>query len=149
MNHIDEGLWILKQFSDSEYAQRAFALHPLIQDDSSLKAFFSSHDVEQIDQKVLMLAMEYRWVANNYLSFHESRNPSDIVLSPLEDVQMMLIADKVQNRKDFEKYHLGKHARSDRLEEYFKEWLERLGVTEERYENLISDIHMMTGEDMS
>jgi hypothetical protein len=46
----------------------------------------------------------------------------------------MLIADKIQNRKDFELYHLGKHERSSELDSYFKNWLERLDITEEFYQ---------------
>ena len=48
----------------------------------------------------------------------------------------MLIADKIQNRKDFELYHLGKHERSSELEQYFKNWLERLNITEEFYQEI-------------
>lgn len=52
------------------------------------------------------------------------------------DVQHMLIADKVQNRKDFECYHLGTHPRSAERLPYFKNWLEVLGISESRYQEL-------------
>lgn len=48
----------------------------------------------------------------------------------------MLIVDKVQNRKDFELYHLGKHKRSNELNQYFKNWLERLSISEDKYHHL-------------
>jgi hypothetical protein len=57
----------------------------------------------------------------------------DIRLSPLKDVNDMLIADKIQNRKDFELYHLGTHDRSEQLDQYFKNWLEKLEVSEDFY----------------
>jgi hypothetical protein len=46
----------------------------------------------------------------------------------------MLIADKVQNRKDFELYHEATHPRSKELAMYFRLWLEKLGVSEENYQ---------------
>jgi hypothetical protein len=81
--------------------------------------------------------MEYRRVANNYLSKRMINSIDEIELSPLKDVNDMLIADKVQNRKDFELYHLDTHERSDVLDQYFKNWLIRLGITEERYQELV------------
>ena len=45
----------------------------------------------------------------------------------------MLIADKIQNRKDFQLYHLGTHTRSEQLDQYFKNWLEKLEVSEDFY----------------
>lgn len=42
------------------------------------------------------------------------------------DLNDMLLADKIQNRKDFRMYHLGKHERSDELEAYFNLWIEWL-----------------------
>jgi hypothetical protein len=61
--------------------------------------------MEQVDKRVLLLAVEYRNIANEYLSHKPSTN--DVHLSPIKDVNTMLIADKIQNRKDFEIYHKG------------------------------------------
>ena len=38
----------------------------------------------------------------------------------------MLIADKVQNYKDFLLYHKNTHERSDELDEYFNSWFKIL-----------------------
>lgn len=151
MNHIDEGLWILKQIGASESAQRAFALHPVVQEDAALLEFASSHnfndEIETIDAYVLMLAMEYRFVANNYLaSCPTVASIADIRLSPLKEVNQMLIADKVQNRKDFEIYHLKTHPNSERLSLYFNEWLQRLEVSESQYQLLVQQIKVSTGQ---
>jgi hypothetical protein len=143
INHIDEGLWILQQIKASQLAMRAYILHPLIQGDSEFLEFFRkmcdpNDDLHQIiDSRVLALAIEYRSVANEYLS----QKPSGIIrLSPLKDVNDMLIADKIQNRKDFELFHEEHHERNDRLSEYFKEWLSALGVSEELYQQVKKEL---------
>lgn len=125
MNHIIEGLAILRYINASTQAKAAFAIHPLIQADEDLVANFDKvHRV--IGGDVLMLAMEYRSVANEYLSKRTIFSLNEIRLSPLKDVNDMLIADKVQNYKDFILYHHGTHPRSKELHEYFKNWLDRL-----------------------
>jgi len=119
MNHIDEGLIVLDAIGAEEIAKRAYCLHPLLQDDENLKAVF--------------LAMEYRIVANSCLSNHAGAAPRP---SAIEAVNKMLVADKVQNRKDFEQHHKGVHPESERLSTYFSNWLAALGVSEERYQEL-------------
>ncbi len=80
--------------------------------------------------------MEYRSVANEYLSHRTIAHVDEIRLSPLPEVNQMLIADKVQNCKDFELYHKATHPRSAELDLYFNNWLRRLGITPERYTTL-------------
>lgn len=140
INHITEGLRVLTWIRSSIWAQRAYCLHPLVQKDEDLKKNFLSLD--GFDPRVLTLTMEYRSVANDYLSNTPLKRTEDIRLSPLGDVNDMLIADKVQNYKDFLKYHAGKHERSEELDRYFKQWLERLGVTAaqfDEYKRLLND----------
>ena len=74
----------------------------------------------------IILTMEYRRVANNYLSKRTITSLDDIELSPMLEVNQMLWADKLQNQKDFRLYHLGKHDRSDILEQYFINWINKL-----------------------
>jgi hypothetical protein len=137
MNHIDEGLVVLDEINASRLAKRAFCLHPLVQADGDLvKTFDSNSDLSGLDPRAVLLAMEYRWVANNYLSDQPSRPPQEIQLSPLKDVNDMLIADKIQNYKDFLIYHLDSHPRSTRLDQYFRQWLERLGISKERFQEI-------------
>jgi hypothetical protein len=61
--------------------------------------------IEAVSRRVLLLATEYRNIANAHLSYHPP-GESTFVLSPLSEVNIMLIADKIQNRKDFELYHV-------------------------------------------
>jgi hypothetical protein len=74
-----------------------------------------------------MLAMEYRSVANEYLS-DKVNTGQKIRLSPLAEVNQMLVADKVQNYKDFFTYHYNTHERSAELLVYFARWFKKLDI---------------------
>lgn len=127
MNHIDEGLVLFGQFFkglDMDMAKRAWCLHPLVQADDDLVSNFAL--LVQADPRAVALAMEYRRVANAYLSRRAITSLEEIELSPLNDVNKMLYVDKIQNRKDFRQYHLGTHPRSKELEQYFENWIQRL-----------------------
>lgn len=141
MNHIDEGMAVMRSVGASDQALRAFCLHPLVQNDTDLGANFKM--VVDALAKVpdghitLAYAMEYRAVANEYLAM-STMMPTGIRLSPLPAVNHMLIGDKVQNRKDYAQYHEASHANRERLTQYFREWCLRLGVDEAHYAQLVS-----------
>jgi hypothetical protein len=130
INHINEGLTVLSAIRATETTKRAFCIHPLLQADEDLQEnyYISSF----VDHHTLLLAMEYRSVANEYLS-DKVDTEQKIRLSPLLEVNEMLIADKVQNRKDFMTYHYGTHERSDELARYFNKWLNALNVSADTY----------------
>ena len=130
INHINQGLVVLHEINATTKARRAFCAHPLFQADDDLKV--NSHLSQFIDSTVLMLTMEYRSVANDYLSYKVNTGHR-IRLSPLPEVNDMLIADKVQNYKDFITYHKDTHARSKDLDTYFNEWLTVLGVDNQNF----------------
>lgn len=140
MNHIDEGLAILEQLDASVDAMRAFCLHPIVQADQDMRSALAPDSLllsYRVDLAPIALAIEYRVVANAYLSTQPVPSKiEDILLSTLPEVNQMLVADKVQNRKDFEAHHRGQHPRSREIERYFRTWLERLGVSEEMYREL-------------
>ena len=161
INHIDEGLVILKRIGATDDAERAFCLHPLFQNDEDLaREHWRVEAFAEVQSKrSLFLCMEYRNIANQFLSgkvdmrLHHSgldteegrrdvtnydilTMPDDIPLSPLKEVNDMLIADKVQNRKDFIRYHLATHANAARLDVYFQLWMMRLGIDDAEYERL-------------
>lgn len=125
INHIDEGLIVLDRISATDDAKKVFCIHPLLQADDDLKNNYT-WVVGACRPKVLMLAMEYRSVANEYLSLRDIKDPIEIRLSPLFEVDDMLVADKVQNFKDFMMYHHGTHPRSEKLYKYFQNWLDPL-----------------------
>ena len=131
INHINEGLMILDRIGASEYAKRAYCLHPLLQADPDL-ARYHMMVAKDCDPVAVLLAMEYRNTANAYLSTKVG-NTDQLKLSPLPEVNDMLRADKIQNRKDFLAYHFGTHPRSQDLDQYFREWLQALDVSEQQY----------------
>lgn len=146
INHINEGLVVLDAIGASYASKRAFCLHPLFQADADLEE--NCHRSVFMAPDIMMLTMEYRSVANEFLS----DKMDDIViediswgiadaarvirLSPLQEVNDMLIADKVQNYKDFVTYHQKTHARTSELDDYFNMWLDRLGVSDKQYGEL-------------
>ncbi len=137
MQHIDHGLKILHARNASAIAQRAFCLHPLLQSDEDLARH---HAVIQpaAAPEVYSLAIEYRRVANAALADRNLTSPDQIELSANADVNEMLVADKVQNCNDFQRYHAGRHPRSAELARYFALWLQRLGVSESHYAELVA-----------
>lgn len=140
INHIDEGLIILDIIGASTESKKAYCVHPLFQSDGDLLIAYTEGNWYGINANIILLAMEYRSVANEFLSIVKPTSTSDIRLSPLKDVNDMLIADKIQNRKDFNLYHKGKHPRSNELDLYFSLWLYRLGIGIERYQEIIKKL---------
>lgn len=124
INHINEGIKILQKINAGEHAIRAYCLHPLLQHDKDLIKNWLK--LQEISPHIIVLTMEYRRVANNYLSTRKINSLDDIELSPLIEVNQMLLADKMQNRKDFLKYHLNTHPRADEIKQYFENWISKL-----------------------
>lgn len=131
INHIDEGLVVLRELQVDESTQAAYCLHPMIQDDGALFNNLSTL-VEQTDRQTLVYVMEYRNIANAGLRAHVDRGMMP-QLSPLKAVNDMLIADKVQNCKDFYTYHRATHPESDSLVAYFETWFDVLGISNRQY----------------
>jgi len=128
MNHINEGLYVLWEL-DAEYeAQLAWCLHPFIQGDDDFSKNLHLLRNESVNHLALKYAIEYRNIANQYLSKRVIMGIDEIALSPIEAVNQMLVADKIQNYKDFILYHKGTHPRSNELDEYFNNWLQKLKI---------------------
>lgn len=124
MNHIDEGLTILNQLDTTDEAKRAYCLHPIIQTEENLEGF----DFTGVSEYVMALSLEYKRVANSYLSNRKITHINEIELSDKFEVNDMLLADKVQNYKDFLLYHNDTHPRSGELEKYFRNWFKKLSL---------------------
>jgi hypothetical protein len=144
MNHINEGTKLLEHLGASADCIRAYHIHPIYQD--SLGERFI--ELLQENGPVIALVVSYTQTANASLSdivawgwygdgpHNDYRLPylrRPIVLSDIPEVNLMLVADKCQNYKDFIKYHYGTHVRSDELDFYFSEWLKALGVSDAQF----------------
>jgi len=144
MRHIDEGLVILEHIGADEGTKAAYCLHPLVQENRDLEANWLWLALDVKDPLVLVLTMEYRNIANAFLSpMEEHKGYEDfrkIAISPLYQVNQMLVADKIQNRMDFLTYHKGIHPRSDWLDAYFEAWMKALEISDERYEQFTAGL---------
>lgn len=136
ISYIDEGLMILTWIGATQIAKRAFCLHPLFQKNEDLAANLprSSSLTDDLQVQVLGTVLEYRSIANAYLSTRVIQNTNEIQLGPLTDVRDMLVADKVQNNKDFLVAHSDSHPRSEELNQYFLNWLQKLNISISQFE---------------
>ena len=133
MNHIDEGLLILDHLGASDATKSAFCIHPIFQIPTSLKDAIDSKLYDDVDPYVLLLTMEYRNKANAFVCRIHTDNfkLTDLPHMVLPEVAQMLVADKIQNYKDFIKFHKYTHDRSTQLTRYFELWLIHLNVRNE------------------
>ena len=138
MNHIDEGVDIMLGREASEQAIRAFIAHPMLQDDDHFRykhELSANNVIKHCSREVIVLCMEYRKVANAYLCKPETDGWTQeqikfhcpIIMS---EVKEMLIADKIQNYKDFLQFHALSHPRRRELFVYFNNWIEYLNCQE-------------------
>lgn len=128
INHIDEGLKILSQIGANLVVEQAYCLHPLVQNNTDLASAVMKQTLKGCDSTAIILAMEYRAVANSYLCRVDTDNFTDadcirIVDNTLLEIKLMLVADKTQNYKDFLAHHKNSHVRSAELEAYFSRWI--------------------------
>jgi hypothetical protein len=143
MHHIDEGLAVLATSDAKDAAMRAFCLHPLLQEDAGLVAAFARLTELTDSVQVIALAMEYRRVANSCSHRRPVKSLDDIELSPLREVNQMLAADRIQNRKDFVLHHRGTHPRTAELDRYFQLWLQKLGITDQEFADHFSALQLL------
>ena len=133
MNHINEGIDMLKAMGASELAIKAYCLHPLAQGGDF--AWEMVLTTPGLNSQARTLAMHYAFMADSYLCrpATDRYTVDDLhkVIGPLsQDLIHMLVADKIQNEKDFERYHKGKHPHSEQLARYFCIWLDYLELCE-------------------
>lgn len=134
--HIDEGGFILNEIGATDIVKDAYYLHPLLQSDEEFNKN-KSLDFNNINTESLILATEYRRVANSYLS---NIDISNFVGFPNNEIKQMLLADKIQNYKDFLKYHKGIHTRGEILEQYFINWFKLLEISLEEVNKYIEKL---------
>lgn len=120
ISHITEGLQILEGLHANRTMLAAFCLHPIVQNGEPVDVSWSD---------AFPLACEYRDKANAYLCRPATDHVTEIsqVAALVGDMSIecavMLLADKLQNKKDFLRYHSHTHARRRQLTLYFQLWL--------------------------
>ena len=135
ISHIEEGVKVLKELGADDDTIGAWCLHPMVQGDVDLLGTLNDNLLAGMPTMSVLLAMEYRSRANSHLSHDAPKEPRP---GPLWQVTVMLIADKIQNRKDF-LLHVKDHPdtqNGSRLEAYYQEWLDALGVSDELRDHL-------------
>lgn len=137
INHITEGVYILEKLDCCDKTVKAYCLHPIFQEDSNYTDNYYQYISD--DPIVMTYVMEYRNIANAYLSTRLISDISQIKLSPIQEVNHMLIADKIQNRKDFEIYHKN-HERYKELSIYFSNWFKALSISDNFYKEIVEDL---------
>ena len=140
INHINEGLVILDAIYADDVVKGAYCLHPLLQDDSAMRDNWAEV-AKKARASCCILATEYRSKAQSYLCRPETDSWSSEEIAKrvgqlIEPVQLMLIADKVQNRKDFLIYHANTHERKEQLNHYFLNWAAFLGLDSNKLSEL-------------
>lgn len=142
INHIHEGCAIIDalcytwfNFREREInlLKASFCIHPIIQPDVHRPEMWKTL-VNHLPPRVVESAATYARCANAYLCCPENdwvSTTEEVHLKvkphlPTRDTYVLLMADKLQNRKDFMRYHYGKHERSDQLHFYFELWLKYL-----------------------
>jgi hypothetical protein len=152
INHIHEGLVVMQLRGATEDAQRAFCIHPLLQTDKALGVTLGKLWRVSSKTSVVALAMEYRWRANNWLSDKVINDQGKITLvdeptaGDFTEVKEMLIADKVQNYKDFLMYHVDTHPRRRELDLYFRTWHKHLGLSETMVTKYLTTLYKARGK---
>lgn len=132
INHINEGLVILENIRAPELVKDAFCIHPIVQTKQPIDVSWSES---------YSLACEYSRVANSYLCKPETDHVQTVddvfklVGKMSKECRDMLLADKLQNRKDFLIHHQD-HPRFDQLNNYFDLWLRFLQSNHFSYHHL-------------
>lgn len=152
MNHIIEGCRVLLSLKASDEVIKAYCLHPLFQVNKYQSKFLELNGYAYCDKRAMGLAVMYANSANGFLcrpwtddwtekTFEKETQFLDMMSECPEDyhdVMLMLLADKLQNQKDFMEHHLYKHERSEELYRYFVFWIlylfNRLGIDQDRLE---------------
>jgi hypothetical protein len=134
--HVEEGVKILQAIGAAFSTQKAFCIHPLVQCDEDLLNSLSV--LHRFCSRSVALAFEYRWVANRGTRQHVCQDWI-VQLSVWPAVNQMLVADKVQNCKDFRQYYTAAtHPMYAELDRYFQVWFDALHIDNAQYESLVA-----------
>lgn len=123
MNHINEGLNVMRALNATPCACAAYCLHPITQNNCPEDWMLE----REVPPYIWEVAYAYSAAANSFLPSHIPQGKSAPMLKLSADLRTMLIADKIQNSKDFYLYHSNTHENAATLRAYFSSWLHFLG----------------------
>lgn len=150
IRHIVMGLMLLKTLTSDRDVWRAWVVHPIFQMDDYLSEALKEGQLKDIvtNFRTAVLAMEYRSVANDYLTkdIWVEKQPK---ISILPEVNLLLVVDKIQNW-----YDAARHLETPCQEEliylgfYFHKWRKVLGISDEQmreYEGFLESLDAHAG----
>lgn len=137
INHIDEGIdmlshWLNDDILKASICARAYAIHPLIDEMTGiLGGILDALGSTLPAGNTISLAIEHHILRNKFLvkdwDTHWDETGLQNLLGPMSnECAWMLLADKVQNQKDFRIHHWFTHEKTYQYEEYFNLWIETL-----------------------
>lgn len=145
INHISEGLRLLDYLEVHRPAKVAFCLHPIVQDGCGRDQW--SQLYYTYGERVMYLLHNYTAVANKFLPaavVHRTRTGFKTI--PIElpedldgDVRWMLLADKIQNRKDY-RANWNKFPNWIQLADYFNAWMIALDLSDDEIDQLTREL---------
>lgn len=157
IDHINEGIIVLQALQATPVETEAFCLHAPAQISYHFGARPAAEHYLPIqpqgprDTWLLQtqfplateaVALAWRFAAHaeafrpDYLN--NKKRPPLIAIDPA--VRKLLIADKVQNRKDFDLFHCDSHPRRAQLRLYFECWFTLLDISEADYQRWAAKI---------
>ncbi len=154
-NHIDEGLMILQALQATQVEAEAFCLHAPAQISYHFGARPTAASYRLTEPQgprdtwllqtrfplaadAVALAWRFAVQAEAFRPNHlnDEIEPPSFTIDTA--VRKLLIADKVQNRKDFERYHRDSHPRAPQLTQYFACWFALLEISEHVYQKMLA-----------
>lgn len=120
-NPMEEGLAILNILESNHITKKAYCIHQLFHNDESLERSWDGNRFPNCDIKSMLLAMEFRTL------YKSKPNRNGIIkLSPIKEVNEMMLAYKMQQYKNFEINGRGQTDNDELVESSFKNWIKQL-----------------------
>lgn len=145
IEQVDQTLKVLNHLSSWPAVMRAACLRPLLQDDHTFEYGWKTACKNGVQPRALVLAMEFRRVANSYLCTtltdfwddEEVRLRLGLVIPP---VRAMLIAHKTVGYHQFLLQQAQTHFRRKELRAYFERWFRVLEADPKTCLKLLTEV---------
>ncbi len=112
-----------KWLNFSKICTDSLIILPLLWSD---KDFVNNWKTITISSNLAFFISEYKNVSKNYNLDRKIQSTSDIVISPITDVNNLLLSTAIVNYNNYENHYKLTHPRASLFGEYYKNWLVRL-----------------------